>query len=153
MIEPGTPDIKTETLQRVGAWNPRPEDVTDELFLREKFFDVRDLVQVKYEMLRRVLVEGKPVSNSAAAFGFSRPTFYRVQGSFEAEGLPGLLPRQRGPQGPHKVSPEIREFLLQTATESPELRTDALAARVMEKFGVTLHPKTVARTVGSKKNE
>ena len=36
------------------------------------------------------------VSECAAAFGFSRPTFYRVQAEFEAQGLPGLLPRQRG---------------------------------------------------------
>jgi hypothetical protein len=43
--------------------NPSPERVTDELF--QEFFDPRDLVQVKYEMLRRVQTEGQPVGRSA----------------------------------------------------------------------------------------
>jgi hypothetical protein len=61
------------------------------------FFDARDLVQVKYEMLRRVRQEGRRVTKSAAAFGFSRPSFYEAQASFEIGGLPGLLPQRPGP--------------------------------------------------------
>jgi hypothetical protein len=34
----------------------------------------RDLVQVKYEMLRRVRVDGHSVSQSATGFGLSRPS-------------------------------------------------------------------------------
>ena len=39
---------------------------------RGDFFDARDLVQVKYEMVRKTDVEDVPVAVAAAAFGFSR---------------------------------------------------------------------------------
>ena len=70
------PDPKTEALRHQGCLNPHPERVTGPLFDASDFFDSRDLVQVKYEMLRRVRAEGEPISESAAAFGFSRPSFY-----------------------------------------------------------------------------
>jgi hypothetical protein len=66
-------DGKQAALRQNGALNPHPQHVTDRLFQENEFFDARDLVQVKYEMLRRVRVERAPVSQSAAAFGFSPP--------------------------------------------------------------------------------
>jgi hypothetical protein len=51
-------DSKGESLRHQGVLNPHPQKVADPLFLRGEFFDPRDLVQVKYEMLRRVRVEG-----------------------------------------------------------------------------------------------
>ena len=59
-------DTKLRTLQQQGTLNPRPKAVRDELFLQDDFFDPRDLVQVKYEMLRRVRTEGKSVTDAAA---------------------------------------------------------------------------------------
>ena len=50
-------DDKTESLRRRGCLNPDPSRVTDELFDSGEFFDAEDLVQVKYEMLRRVRAE------------------------------------------------------------------------------------------------
>ena len=69
-------DPKVAALRAERSLNPRPEEVTDEAFGASEFFDPRDLVQVKYEMVRRARVDGVPVSRSAAAFGFSRPSFY-----------------------------------------------------------------------------
>ena len=69
-------DPKVAALREARALNPRPDAVTDEEFLAEEFLDARDLVQVKYEMVRRVRAEGHPVSAAAAAFGFSRPSWY-----------------------------------------------------------------------------
>src|SRR3989442_555846 len=45
---------KLQALRQHGTLNLHPQAVTDELFVSEEFFDARDLVQVKYEMLRRV---------------------------------------------------------------------------------------------------
>ena len=75
------------------------------------FFDARDLVQVKYEMLRRARREGQPVSQVAAAFGFSRPSFYAAQALFEQAGLPGLVPQWPGPRRAHKLSEAVVDFL------------------------------------------
>ncbi len=47
-------DGKVQELARSRTLNPRPEAVVDEAFRSSEFFDARDLVQVKYEMVRRV---------------------------------------------------------------------------------------------------
>ena len=61
-------DPKIRALQQQGTLNPRPKAVRDPLFLQDDFFDPRDLVQVKYEMLRRVRTEGQSVTDAAASF-------------------------------------------------------------------------------------
>src|SRR5215510_1178731 len=70
------PDAKEAALAESRTLNPRPEAVHDEQFASSEFFDARDLVQVKYEMVRRVRVDGAPVARAATAFGFSRPSYY-----------------------------------------------------------------------------
>src|SRR5215469_14688512 len=106
MAKRSKPDRKQLALRQQGALNPRPEQVTDQLFLTNEFFDPRDLVQVKYEMLRRVQSDGQPVSRAAAALGFSRPSFYQAQATFQQGGLPALVPHKRGPKQAHKLTPD-----------------------------------------------
>jgi hypothetical protein len=84
-----TTDPKVEALAAQRSLNPRPEAVVDEAFSSSEFLDPRDLVQVKYEMVRRVRVEGHTVVRSAAQFGFSRPAFYDAAAALDASGLPG----------------------------------------------------------------
>ena len=69
---------KLEILKKYGALNLRPERVKDTLFLEEEFFDPHDLMQTKYEMLRRVQKDGESVTQAASRFGFSRLSFYRI---------------------------------------------------------------------------
>ena len=93
------PDPKSLALRQQGCWNPHPEQVTDELFQTREFFDPRDLVQVKYEMVRRVRQERWSVTRAAAAFGFSRISYYRIQHAIETQGLScsaGLPPASEG---------------------------------------------------------
>jgi hypothetical protein len=93
-----TSRLKLEALRASGTLNPRPERVADPLFHSQAFFDAHDLVQVKYEMLRRVACEHASVKTAAADFGFSRMAWYQGQARYERAGLAGLLPRQRGPK-------------------------------------------------------
>jgi hypothetical protein len=67
-------DSKGESLRQQGVLNPHPEKVADPLFQGSEFFDPRDLVQVKYEMLRRVRVEHATVTEVTQAFGLSGDT-------------------------------------------------------------------------------
>ena len=101
------PDPKTLELKRTGTLNPRPGSVSDTPFKENPFFDPRDLLQVRYEMLRRHSVEGVSVVEVAAGFGVSRPTVYQAQTAFQQAGLSGLLPRRRGPKEGHKLSAAI----------------------------------------------
>ena len=142
-----TPDVelKTQALRRSGTLNPRPQDVRDELFGEQEFFDSRDLVQVKYEMLRRVSKDGDSISEAAASFGFSRPSFYQAQTAFKADGLAGLVPHKRGPKQGHKLTAEIVQFLRKARGDDAGLKATALAELVQERFGTTIHPRTIER--------
>ena len=146
-----TDRLKVETLREQGTLNPRPADVTDPKFREGDFFDPRDVVQVKYEMLRRVRIDDAPVTKAAAEFGFSRPTFYEAQASFEASGIAGLVPRKRGPRGPHKVSAEVLEFLRARVGPDEPIRARELASELLEGLGVAIHPRTIERAVSGQK--
>ena len=89
---------KRQALRQTGTLNPRPHRVTDELFADSDFFDPNDLLQVKYEMLRRVGRDDFTVKQAAQLFGFSRPSFYQAQAAFTRGGLGALVPQKRGPR-------------------------------------------------------
>jgi transposase len=140
-------DAKLRTLQQQGTLNPRPKTVRDELFLQDEFFDTRDLVQVKYEMLRRVGIEGKSVTDAAANFGFSRPSFYQAQSAFEQNGLAGLVPLKRGPKQAHKLTEEILTFIGEVRQKEPSIRLPDLVKRIQERFGTKVHPRSIERSL------
>jgi hypothetical protein len=71
-------DRKLNSLRQGNALHPNARGVTDGLFQAGDFFDARDLVQVKYEMLRRVRKHGASVVEASSAFGLSRPTYYEA---------------------------------------------------------------------------
>jgi transposase len=149
---PAPEDPKVAALRTAGALHPRPDAVQDEAFARQEFFDRRDRVQVKYEMLRRHRVEGRPVTEVATTFGVSRQTFYAAETAFTAGGLPGLLPRPRGPKGAHKCTDDILAFVEQQRAEASRSAA-AMVAAVRERFGVAVHPRSLARAlVRRKKN-
>ncbi len=141
------PDPKPLDLRQQGCLNPHPAQVTDELFRTREFFDPRDLIQVKYEMLRRVETEGQPVNQSAAAFGFSRPSFYQAQASFQQGGLPALMPQKRGPKQAHKLTADVLAFVHDARQEDPALRPAALASRIQDRYGITVHPRSIERAL------
>jgi transposase len=138
-------DVKARFLAAHRALHPHPERVGDLLFQQGGFFDPRDLVQVRYEMLRRHLVEGRPVTEIIRDFGVSRQMFYVLLGMFQQGGLAGLLPRKRGPKGAHKCTDAIVAFVAARREESPGRSTKELAEDVGRKFGVQLHPRTLER--------
>src|SRR5688500_6268191 len=96
-----TEQKKIETLKSQGTLNPSPQKVLNPLFKDGGFFDPRDIVQVKYELLRCVQVEKDSITNAVKSFGFSRLSFYRIYDTFEKQGLYGFIPQKRGPQQAH----------------------------------------------------
>src|SRR2546426_10544926 len=102
-------DPKVEALRAARSLNPHPEAVVDAEFAAAEFCDARDLVQVKYEMVRRVQIDGASVVRAAAAFGFSRPSYYQAAAALEDGGLPALVPAKPGPRRAHKLTEEVLE--------------------------------------------
>jgi transposase len=136
---------RRRVLAESGLVHPNPAAVRAPLFESGTgFFLAADKVQVKYEMLRVHLVDGWPVTEAAAAHGYSRAAFYLVSASFEQLGMAGLLDERRGRRGPVKLRAEIVEFIrAQTQGSGAEV-----AELVAERFGVRLHRRTVERARG-----
>jgi len=144
-------DQKVAALRRQHALNPRPLAVNDPAFTSgNPFFDANDLVQVKYEMLRRVRQEGQRVSDSATAFGFSRPSFYEAQAVMAKGGLPALIPQRPGPRRAHKLAEEVVDFLEQSLAEETQ-NSAQLAQLVKETFALSVHPRSIERALARRK--
>ena len=109
------------------------------------FFDSDDLMQVKYEMLRQVHIDKGSISESAQAFGFSRPSFYQAQAALQQDGVFGLLPHRRGPQGGHKLTAEVMEFVTELRFADSSLTPEQLAEAIQRRFRIQVHPRSIQR--------
>jgi hypothetical protein len=78
---------KIEALRSSGALNRHPQRVRHPLFAEHDFFDPNDMVQLKYETVRAVEVDGRPIAQAALDYGLSRPTLYEAQENFRQEGI------------------------------------------------------------------
>lgn len=153
MARPIKPDPKLAALEESGTLNPHSQEVRDDAFAGSDFFDPRDLVQVKYEMLRRVRSEGLSIADSALLFGVSRPTFYKAQADFDRSGLVGLLPAKRGPHGAHKITAEVLRFIEDLRAGEPGLDASTLTQRIRQQFGFDVHRRTVERAMARSKKK
>jgi transposase len=142
---------KQQSLRQQGTLNPRPQNVTHPLFQASAFFDPDDLLQVKYEMLREVRVEQRPVAQTAREFGLSRPSFYQAQVSFEQGGLSGLLPHKRGPKSGHKLTGKVLQFLAERRPAQPDLSFAQLAELLKQNFALQVHPCSIERQLSREK--
>jgi transposase len=144
---------KQAALKHSGALNPRPQDVRDELFHVHEFFDSGDLVQVKYEMLRRVRVDGMPIAQAAQQFGFSRPAFYKALAAYRSDGLPGLIRKRPGPRGAHKLSARVMQYIDALLAENENLSSGEIAAKVRRRMRLEVHPRSIERALQRQKKK
>ena len=144
------PTPKREMLRRTGPLNPRPDRVTDEGFAHSDFFDPDDLLQVKYEMLRRVRCGDFTVKQAAQRFGFSRQSFYQAQETFTRGGLGALVPQKRGPRRAHKLSQKVVAFLERTIAADPGA---SLVDAVQQAFGISVHRRSIERALARAKKK
>jgi hypothetical protein len=106
---------KIQILRQQGVLNPHPQAVTDSLFQTGDFFDAHDLLQVKYEMFRRVDVD------KADAFSFGEGIALTdgdiVEIAFEGFGRPLRNPIRFQPGEPaHKDIPCLAVRRVASAT-------------------------------------
>lgn len=140
-------DIKRDALREQGALHPKPKAVQDPLFRNSDFFDPRDLVLVKYEMLRRVRIEGKPVTETAKQFGFSRMALYQAIAAYRRGGLPGLLPRKRGPKHRHKLTGAVMDVISELRKTDPTCSASTMADHVRQRLGTVIHRRSIERAL------
>lgn len=133
-----------ELLKRAKSLNQQPERIQDEYFLKQpEFFDPHDMIQVKYELLRRCAIEGRKVASTCQDFGFSRTTYYKVQEDFYQGGLPHLMGKQRGRQNPIKVNETIRGFLIAEKAKNKKLTAREMVEMLKQRHNVQLTERMI----------
>ena len=94
-------DPKAAALVRDGTLNPSPDKVTDPKFREGDFFDPRDAVQVKYEMLRRVSLENVSITDATVEYGCVAPNVLPSEGELRRSRISGTGSEEEGPsRGP-----------------------------------------------------
>lgn len=147
-VAPNAADAKRTSLARQASLHPHPQAISDQVFNSNPFFDPNDLLQVKYEMVRRVQVDGLTVVDVTSGFGVSRPMFYEARAALDAAGLLGLVPRKKGPQRAHKMSAPVLAFIDTALAAEPRLGAGELALRIASEFGLHVHARSVSRALG-----
>lgn len=149
MSQKNSEPSKIDALKRNGTFNKRAKTVQDDLFVENDFFDPQDLLQVKYEMLRRAGIDGQSITEVCSRFGFSRLSFYRLQTAFRQSGLAGLLSRKRGPRQAHKLSEDVMDFVEKAKDEG--LGTEVVKKLIEDQFGVRVHRRSIERALERRK--
>ncbi len=141
-------DPKEQALAQTHTKNPHQDTVRDPLFSGgDPFFDRRDLLQVKYEMLRAVEKDRRSVTDAAESFGLSRTAFYQSRETFRQEGLAGLVREKPGPRSGHKLTEEIVAHLDALRKDNPGLTWGDLTRAAEERFGLRVHVRSVMRAL------
>ena len=138
---------KLQRLRQTGTLNSSPEKVRDELFVKRDFFDPNDLLQVRYEMVRRVRLQQATLAQAAHRFGVSRPTCFRGCKAFRIGGLQALIPAPRGPQGPHKITADVLAFVDHYRIAFGAISARRLAPLIEQEFGIRIHPRGLEKAL------
>lgn len=144
---------KAKLLNKKGCLNLRPQQVKDEIFGKYDFFDPCDLIQVKYEMIRKVKKEEWTVERASKNFGFSRPSFYDAQRAFESGGIPGLIPKKRGPKNPHKLTDAVIKYLEECIEQDHKLKPTELLSLLEERFDLVVDVRSIQRVLAKVKKK
>jgi len=56
-----------------------------------------------------------------------------------------LVPKRPGPKGGHKLADAVMVFVDRVLGEEPGMGAKALSQRVGERFGLTVHPRSIER--------
>jgi transposase len=94
---------------------------------------------------------GAPVTEAAAAFGYSRPAYYAAAAALESSGLDGLVHARPGPRGASKLTEEILGWAEEQLAADPGLRPAQLPDRIEEAFGVRVHPRSAERALARRR--
>ena len=141
---------KDDNLKKNGCFNGNHNNVTAGVFDELPFFDKKDIVQVKYEMIRAASNNEGSVTEIADSFGFSRKSFYQIREAFRAGGLFSLVPKKTGPKGASKLKPEALEFIEKYISMHEHAKVKEVSAALESEMGIKVHSRTIYRHI--KKN-
>lgn len=151
----GINDEKKYYLKKEGCININASNVKADIFNDgNNFFDKNDIVQTRYEMIRSVEKNKFSINAASDMYGVSRISFYKTKKAFDAYGIQGLFPKKKGPKAAYKLTPDVIRFLESEIKSDSQIKSDKLAKKVLEKFGYSVHARTIEKALlkGKKKH-
>ena len=145
---------RSQTRSLAGTRNFKPPAPRRDrpIICRRRFLRSQRIVQVKYEMLRRVQSEGH--SGDGCRDGFRLLATLVLSSSVGLRG--GWACRigsaQRGPKQAHKLTDEVLDFIIETRQKQPHVRTAELVRLIQERFGTKVHPRSIERSLVGPQN-
>ena len=136
---------KEDALKGGGCFNPNYANVTASIFNKTPFFDKRDIVQVKYEMIRAASNDEGTITKISNDYGFSRNSYYQISKTFHNGGLCALVPKKVGPKKPHKLSAEVAAFIDSFLEGSPNTKVKEISVAIKTSMGIDIHTRTIYR--------
>lgn len=133
---------KVELLKASRTYNFGYDRVTDDVFADSQLLDPRDLLQVRYEIVRAV-DNGESPERVAPRFGVSGMTARRCVERLAGGGILALVPERSGPRGPRALGAEAEAFVDAFALAHPL----ASGREVHEALEAALAPGVSQRTV------
>jgi transposase len=139
--------IKIDALRQDNALNFAPDKVKDQNFKHSEFFDPCDAVQVRYELLRSVKIDKKPVTLAVSSYGFSRSIYYQLKTRFEQSGITGLISKKRCLHGSYKLNENVMLFIWKNLRDEAPIQAQKLAKQIQCELNLKIHPRTIERAV------
>src|SRR6266851_2503671 len=100
---------------------------------------LKDSAQIKYELIRPVILWGVNVKERAAETGEPRSTIYYQANLFDQAGMASLLPPEPPPSVPkldkRTLPPPLRQTIGELRSAYPEIHVDEIARIIYAQFG------------------
>src|SRR6266702_8095178 len=112
---------------------------------------LKDTAQIKYELIRPVILWGISTKERAAETGEPRSTIYYQANLFDVSGMASLLPPEPPPQVPQVdkriLPPPMRKAIVDLHTEYPQHHVDEIARIMYIQFGRRPSAQTIKLTL------
>src|SRR5947199_708191 len=114
---------------------------------------LKDTAQIKYELIRPVILFGVSAKERAAETGEPRSTIYYQANLFDVSGMASLLPPEPPPPVPkldkRTLPPSMRQAIVDVHTEYPEHHIDEIARIMYIQFGRRPSAQTIRLTLAN----
>ena len=144
---------KEEHLRATQTFNTNYAKINDPIFQRSGIMDPRDLLLVRFELVRSLELDGKPIEEVCSQYGISPCTARRYVRDMKERGLIALVPEKRGPNGPSVMTDEIANYIDKYLTDHPKASAGKVYQSLVDAKKVTIGKRTVERYISSKKGK
>ena len=141
---------KEDRLKASNTFNPDYDKISDPKFSIDSIMDPRDLLQVRYELVRSVEYDNTPITHAAEEYGVSERTARRYIQSMKAGGLSALIPGKSGPSGPSVLKQEVCDFIDAYVASHPRASGKKVCDAIAQSMNISVGQRTVERYLQKK---